>query len=70
MECVRSLRSVNKDTSKVKFIKSFVKFLLIYYYMTADKVTRELGQTNQEFCNVDIILPQLSILTYHLGDEQ
>jgi hypothetical protein len=33
-------------------------------------IARELWWTNQEFSSVDIITPWLSMLMYHLGDEQ
>jgi hypothetical protein len=33
MACKKSLRIVNKDASKTKFIISFAKFVLICYYM-------------------------------------
>jgi hypothetical protein len=38
--------------------------------MTAGMVSRELWWTNQEFSPVDIIPPWISMLIYHLWDEQ
>jgi hypothetical protein len=42
-------------------------FLLLRYYMTADKIARELWWTNKEFSPVDIIPQWLCILMYLLG---
>jgi hypothetical protein len=38
----KSLRSMNEDTSKAKFIISFAKFLLICCWMTVGRIAREL----------------------------
>jgi hypothetical protein len=52
-----SLRSANKEILKAKFIISFATFLLISYYVTADRNASELCWTNHEFSLVDIIPP-------------
>jgi hypothetical protein len=46
---------MTKDISKAKCIMSFGEFILVCYYMTACRISRELWWTNQEF--LDIISP-------------
>jgi hypothetical protein len=58
---LKSLRNMNRDISKARFITSFAKFL-----DSAGKIARDLWWTNQ-FSPVDIIPPCLSMLFYHLG---
>jgi hypothetical protein len=55
---------------KAKFIIPFARSSFLLPNDSADRISRELWWTNQEFSSVDIIPPWLSMLIYKLGDEQ
>jgi hypothetical protein len=66
--CLRSLRSLNKDTSLGQIRNFLRQFLLLYYYMTAGRIDREHWWTSHKFPPVDIIPPWFSMLTWGMNN--
>jgi hypothetical protein len=62
---------MNKNTLLVQILIPFIHSSCLLPDDFTGRIARELWWTNQEFSPVDIIiLPWLSMLIYHLGDEQ
>jgi hypothetical protein len=55
-----------RDTSEGKIHYFLRQFHLIFFLMTAGRITGELWWTNQEFYSVDIIPPWPSVLVISL----
>jgi hypothetical protein len=65
MPCIKSLASINKNTSQGLACSS-----CLLPDDSAGRIARELWWMNQEFSSVNFMPPWFSMLMYHPGDEQ